>query len=254
MFRLKHILDPKNVLMSDSIPIPDQQYIKIISTIADPVVAFITCIGEITVQSVKNGVAVTETYSDLSGAQLAIQADVNTEIKIIGDVTVFICGEYQGWGYADTVLAKSLEFNNSVLAQVVVTGKDSYGAISTVESMVFNNTAALTILACDGCAGLTALDLSANTALHQMVCDGCTGLTALDLSANTALTYLSCGGCTGLTEIKYPATNSSVSTSIAGAISNATAADGTVYTDSQGAYYSTIADAATAKGWTVYEL
>ena len=207
-------------------------YIKIISTVADPVVASLTCIGEIAVESIKNGVAVIETYSDLSAAQLAIQADVNTEIKIIGDVTVFICGEYRGWGYADTVLAKSLEFNNNVLTQVIVSGKGNPDATSTVESMVFNNTTALTSLNCYGCAGLTALDLS----------------------ANTALTSLSCYGCAGLTEVKYPATNEGVSTEIASVITNADAADGKVYTDSAADYYSTIADAATAKGWTINQL
>ena len=38
------------------------------------------------------------------------------------------------------------------------------------------------------------------------------------------------------------------------AITNATAADGTVYTDNAADYYSTISDAATAKGWTIEQL
>jgi hypothetical protein len=41
--------------------------------------------------------------------------------------------------------------------------------------------------------GLTALDVSKNTALIYLVCDG-NGLTTLDVSNNTALTYLSCNG------------------------------------------------------------
>ena len=41
---------------------------------------------------------------------------------------------------------------------------------------------------------------------------------------------------------------------IATAITDTTAADGTVYTDSAADYYSTIADAATAKGWTIEQL
>jgi hypothetical protein len=49
---------------------------------------------------------------------------------------------------------------------------------------------ALTYLSCNSCQ-LTALDLSANTALTYLSCNS-NQLTALDLSANTALTYLSC--------------------------------------------------------------
>ena len=137
---------------------------------------------------------------------------------------------------------------NTALTEISCTGCTGLSALD------LSANTALTDFACGGCTGLTALDLSANTALSRLFCYGCTGLTALDLSANTALTEISCTGCTGLTEIKYPATNSSVSTSIADAITNADDADGTVYTDSAGAYYSTIATAATGKGWTISQL
>ena len=95
---------------------------------------------------------------------------------------------------------------------------------------------------------------SDNAALTWLNVDHCFRLSSLDISRNTALTFLSCDGCYGLTEIKYPATNSSVSTSIANAITNAAAADGTVYTDSAADYYSTIATAANNKGWTIAQL
>lgn len=70
----------------------------------------------------------------------------------------------------------------------------------------------------------------------------------------TTITSASISNCTGVTTIKYPANNSGIATKIADIITNATAADGVVYTDSEGAYYSTIADAATAKGWTVEQI
>ena len=54
--------------------------------------------------------------------------------------------------------------------------------------------------------------------------------------------------------IYYAANNSAVSTAVAGAITNADANNGIVYTDSAAAYYSIIADAATAKGWTIEQL
>ena len=342
-----------------------ENIISIISTIADPSIYQFSCQGEIKVQSIKNGAPVEQTYTDLSSANLSIQADAETEIKILGNVTDFSpAAQYQGWGYADTLLAKSIVFNCDTLQTIKVSGKSSYDAVSTVENMIFVNCTALQTLYCSGCTGLTSLDLAANTALQTLdchnctgftsldlaantalqtlECNNCTGLTSLDLSANTELTYLGCGyctgltsldlsantelthlscsgctgltsldlaantalqtlycydctgltsldlaantalqtlycnnctgltsldlaantalqtlecnNCTGLTSIKYGASNSDVSTSIAGAITDATAADGTVYTDSQGAYYSTIADAATNKGWTIEQL
>ena len=59
---------------------------------------------------------------------------------------------------------------------------------------------------------------------------------------------------TNIKSIYYPANNNSVSTAIANAITNADANNGTVYTDPNGTYYNTIANAATAKGWTIEEL
>jgi hypothetical protein len=44
----------------------------------------------------------------------------------------------------------------------------------------------MTTLYCNGCTGLTSLDLSKNTALIYLYCSGCTGLMLLDVQ-NTAL-------------------------------------------------------------------
>jgi hypothetical protein len=98
------------------------------------------------------------------------------------------------------------------------------------------------------------LDLSKNTALDYLDCSNWPGLTTLDLSKNTALTSLNCYGCAALDSIKYAAGNEDVATSIAELITANEALDGTVYTDSEGEYYSTIADAATAAGWTIAQL
>lgn len=59
---------------------------------------------------------------------------------------------------------------------------------------------------------------------------------------------------TGVTLIKYPATDSTISTKIANIITNATAADGVVYTDTNAPYHNLIVDAAENKGWTVKQL
>ena len=125
---------------------------------------------------------------------------------------------------------------------------------SALTSLDLSKNTALSRLECYSCYALTTLDVSNNTALTYLECGSCSALTALDLSKNTALTYLSCTNCTGLTTISYLATNSDVSTAVAGAITAADAADGTVYTDSDGAYYSTIETAANNKGWTIEQL
>ena len=129
---------------------------------------------------------------------------------------------------------------------------DCYNCTSITELNLAANTA-LQTLNCNSCTSITELNLAANTALQTLYCGG-TSITELNLAANTALQTLDCNSCTSITDIYYPATNSDVSTAIAGAITNATAADGTVYTDSAADYYNTIADAATAKGWTIEQL
>lgn len=59
---------------------------------------------------------------------------------------------------------------------------------------------------------------------------------------------------TNISTIKYPATNSDVATKLADLITNSSVDNGTLYTDSAGAYYSTLETAATAKGWTIEQL
>ena len=186
---------------------------------ADPTISNISCTGEIKVTTVKNGAQLVETYSDLNGETLSIQADANTQIVISGA----------------EITACEIGYNTT------------YTKISV------KNTA-LTQLNCNSCHALTALDVSNNTALTQLNCNSCHALTALDVSKNTALTQLDCGSCTKLISISYPATNEDVSTAVAGAITNADAADGTVYTDSAATYYNAIATAATTKGWTIAQI
>ena len=164
---------------------------------ADPTISSISCTGEIKVTTIKNGTPLVETYTDLGGDTLSIQADANTQIVISGaGITACEIGE-----------------------------NTDYTKISVK-----------------------------NTALTQLNCGNCYALTALDVSKNTALTQLNCGSCAKLVSISYPATNSDVATAVAGAIADANSTTGTVYTDSAADYYSTIADAATAKGWTIAQI
>ena len=178
----------------------------------------ITCTDEITITYISGGVKKTDTYSGLSSTLVSIPCDANTQVVITGAVE---------------------DIDLSMQAYLI--------------SAKIKNTA-LTSLNCSNCPALATLDLSTNTALTSLDCSSCPALATLDLSTNTALTYLNCSNCPALVSISYPATNEDVSTAIAGAITDADAADGTVYTDSAAAYYSTIATAATTKGWTIEQI
>ena len=240
----------------------------------DPFIQSITCNGKLIVESIKDGQPLTEEYTDLDNITLYIHADADTDVVLRGYVkkcyfTAYDEEQEDYVGYTDVtgidtskcVCLKELSVDYCTIDMLDISANKNLttlicGDISeesfTIQGL--NQCTKLTYLYCAYSESITALDLAANTALQTLNCGGCTGLTALDLAANTALQSLYCYGCTGLIEIKYPATNSNVSTAIAGVITNATAADGTVYTDSAADYYSTIADAATAKGWTIEQL
>ena len=258
----------------------------------DPIIYSLSCVGEISVISTKNGNQVVQTYTNLTDTQVSIQSDKNSKISIIGDVTSIVVNFYDGEDYYGTTDVVSFVVNNSnylnkidiqsctALRELNVKGaigltelncKHDYitsldlsnnTALTTLycdyvdlSSLDLSNNTALTTLTCSDNHSITSLDLSNNTALTTLHCAYATSMTSLDLSTNTALTSLSIGNqCKALKTIKYPATNSSVSTQIASAITAATAADGTVYTDSAGAYYSTIETAANNKGWTIEQL
>ena len=230
---------------------------------ADPTITNISCTGEIKVSSIKNSAPLVETYTDLDEETLSIQADANTQIIISGaEITGFQLDDavnftkisakntaLTSFGCSNNYQLTTLDLSkNNALTQLNCTNNYALTALD-----VSKNTA-LTILYCAQCYLLTALDVSENTALTQLSCSSCYQLTAIDLSKNTALTQLSCSSCAKLVSISYPATNSDVSTAIATVITNADAADGTVYTDSEGAYYSTIETAANNKGWTIEQL
>ena len=74
------------------------------------------------------------------------------------------------------------------------------------------------------------------------------------LKIGNSVQTIDLSGSTAIAEIYYSGKNEAVATSIAQAIASSSEAHGTVYTDSTSEYYSTIATAATAKGWTIAQL
>ena len=195
--------------------------------------------GDVIIESVQSGEKVLETYSALDDTHVTINADEGTEIVIYGAV-------YAINNAGEENLFTSLDVSmNTALTNLYCNGCTG---LTTLD--VSMNTA-LTRLICNDCTGLTTLDVSKNTALTNLYCNGCSGLTTLDVSKNTALTILYCNGCTGLTTVNGIAVNSEVSTSIAGAITNATSVDGTVTLRQGDEFNQTIIDDAMEKGWDV---
>ena len=241
----------------------------------DPFIQSLSCYGKITIESIKDGKQVARSYYSLESQKVEIQADADTIISIKGYVTELQFTKYNNdpdiddWeGYMD-ISSVSVGNNNNLKTLSVALNEN-------IEELDLAANTQLQTLYCNSCQGLTSLDLAANTQLQYLNCNSCKGLTSLDLAANTQLQYLDCGNipnltsldlaantqlqtlycnsCQGLTSISYPATNENVSTKVARAITDADAADGTVYTDNAATYYDTIATAATAKGWTIAQI
>ncbi len=192
--------------------------IKVLSPIENPIIGSVDGNGNITVTSVKNGEKISNTYSDPSDLTISVQADANTWVIITGEITVFSPNEYH------------------------------------IEKVVAYNNTALTYLNCYDCHDLTVLDVRNNTALDNVDCGECSILKVLCIINNTAQNSLDCGNSPAIDSIKYGAENEGVAESVAYLITENAALKGTVYTDSNGEFYSIIADAATAAGWTIEQL
>lgn len=217
-------------------------------SIADPILYQLSCTGTITIQSIKNGEVVKQTYTDLNNTQVSIQADANTNITIFGDVTNFHNAHSIG-GYIGSNYVTELDITKCL--SLTKLGIEGCADLQSIDTSLNSNLTSITIFAC---SNIQSINVSSNFNLQSANFSGNIILQIVDLSKNAALASLNLNYDSNLTTLYYPATNDTVSTAIAGAITAATAADGTVYTDSAGAYYSTIADAATAKGWTIEQL
>lgn len=250
---------------------------------ADPTFYFLSCIDNITIESRKNGAIVREQYGNLNRVSVSVQADANTPVKIIGDVTeigvsgdvltdidVTNCGnltalmaQFSTFEHIDLTQNEHLQYldllYNSALEELDVTNNPEllYLALATntnITSLDLSHNPALQALGLNTMPNITDLDLSANTALDGLALIDCTGITTLDLSHNPALTSFNGSGSVNIDTIYVYSDNASVATGIANLITNATANDGTVYTNTAGANFSTIKTAALAKGWTIRQL
>ena len=256
----------------------------------DPEIGGISCVGDITIISMRNGQVVKETYTNLHESAITVSSEANSNIIIAGQVTELLARYGTGPFYGTDTLIEVNASDATSLTKLYCLGCELTSISLPVSSVLadlnlrnsshftsldLSNSHALQLLNLDSCAGLdsidlsacteltylnamndsfTSLDLSHNSKLETVTLMWTSNLETLDMSTCSVLSSLSCNGCKKIKTIKYPATNSDVSSAVASTINLANAADGTVYTDSQGAYYSTIETAANNKGWTIEQL
>ena len=181
-------------------PVEENEIVLGIRTKPNNFPVLLSCTGEIIVSYVADGEQQTKTFTDLSESALTgVIPDANTNVKITGDVTYFICA-----GPASSCLV-SCDFSKckTLTSIAAITG-------DWITSLIMPND---------------------DTLMTQ--CE------EIELES--------------VTTIKCKADNQTVCNGIAAAISYANGT-GTLYTDSAGAYYSTLETAATAKGWTIEQL
>ena len=162
--------------------------------------------------------------------------DIEPVVSCIGEISV----EYKKNGvtqtktYTDLVEYEILEDKPDVDTDVVIRGK-------------------VTKLAMQGppFSYINSVDVSQCNTLKDLLLKFSSLVT---LNLNIQVVNIDISSVPKIEAIYYAANNSAVSTAVAGAITNADANNGIVYTDSAAAYYSIIADAATAKGWTIEQL
>lgn len=102
-----------------------------------------------------------------------------------------------------------------------------------------------------------------NTSLYSVDTSKCHSLLAINdinddaceiIKLNSELTELYVGNLKKISAFYYAANNSAVTDIVKSAITYSTINNGVLHTDSNGAYYTTLAAAATAKGWTIEQL
>ena len=229
-----NIFDIKNILGGRR----NNDSLIVFAASTDSINIGILCSGFISIKSIINKTIVTQTYQDISGS-IIINSDPGSYIAIKGNVhTISFNGNATFIDLSKCTSLAAFNLNNC----------------DDVTALDLSNSKSLDTLSINNCHNLTSLDLSANIDLHTLQLIQCDGLVELDLSTNTNLAAFGTDGISTIEIIKYGAGNVDVSTTIAAVIANATSTDGTLYTDSAATYYNTIADAATAKGWTIEQL
>lgn len=215
--------------------------------------------SEYKVISIKNSEIVEHVYpQQTSPNMLNISADLNSEITIIGDITAIGFGKYGQYNLANIVNIDVSKCNSLAGLSLSET---------SIEYLDVTKNVNLTDLVCDY-SQIQSIDLGNNILLEHLKI-GSDVFSSIDLSKNINLIGLDLCSVENLHNVNLNNINSlqyitvrgiinyeSVAISIANAITNSThTTDGHLsVSGGEGTYYSTIADAATAKGWTIEQL
>lgn len=246
-------------------PIPPTPFsgIKLVSAFNDPVIDVISG-SNIVVSSFKNGEKHTDTYATLSGQNLSITADENTEIIITGDITDIKLSDGDDVQFVYAEISRTncttIDFNSCfALKKAIINSNYSASIVYFSKDYLLSNVELsdnpnLTSIDFQDCYTIKEIDISESPLVDSLQLYYCMSLEKLIVGRNAVLSSMDVDNVDRVNYLLYGAENEDGSTYLAQIIENSVYTNGTVYTDSQGAYYSTIETAATAKGWTIEQL
>ena len=222
--------------------------------------AIVSCLGDLTVSSIKNGIAHEEHFSNLNNFAITFNSDENRDIILYGRITSLSGGNgpyrFEELNYISVKNAKSLtslDCSRSQISSLDVSKNTALTSLSCsgtqISSLDVSKNTALTSLICSS-TQISSLDVTQNTALTSLNCSS-TQISSLDVSKNTALTSLNCSSVPNITNISAHLRTSVIANNVAAAIQSAISEDGTLEVYGQYGYNATATNVATEKGWTV---
>ena len=255
-----NIFDIKNILGGRR---NSNNYITFTTVAADPTI-YIECNSgdTLTIRSISGGVPLIQTYACPFTGNVAIQADAGTNVKIVGDVYSYSISITQGCdissidiSHCQTLMGLLVDGQNNI-ATIDVTHNPGLRAlfvqycsqIADIDTSASTDLETLVFISIP----LQNINVQQNTALRTLGINTL-DITSLDISNNTLLDTLVLLNVPNINLIRARSDWSDVADKIAQAITDANGI-GTIYTNADGAYYSTIETAANNKGWTIEQL
>lgn len=277
---IKNILDPLNVLgMVRNIP---ERTITLTTVYADPAIA-IQCAEAFAIHTIKNGAHETQSFTDMPSLSIiALQADAGSEIVIDGNISTFVIGNINGEDYSDLDVSNCesliyLEIDDiPTLASVDTSHNDGLlflelDSVPNIASIDVSHNIMLYGLSIKNCPLIASVDTTANTLLRRLGLYDLPLVTSIDVSQNdlehlllenlpltsldvihtSHLYYTDFTNLPDLTFLAVRGTEQGATNDFAQLITDATSTTGTLRTVATDQYYSTLATAATNKGWNI---
>ena len=144
---------------------------------------------------------------------------------------------------------KTLDLEQNTVLTTIALSADP-----ALENLILNSgLSTLTSVTITECVSLLAFN-APSAPLNMLSIKNSPVLEELNISSQNSTGTPQLTGLRSVRLLKCKAQPSAVATACAGVITNSDVTDGTVYLNDQDTYYSTVADAATAKGWTIEPL